>query len=165
MAKSRRPSAWRPAMTRLFRPGPGKRAAFQAACMGRKTASQINSKILKKALDNRRQVGYNIPCSQFCAALGNGVTAAPTTLTRIVKVQILVPQPFLPPLSRGLGRRPLKAETWVRIPLGVPPRKRSSDDRSCVFVFGTLELQARSICLFIRPAAFVQERAAMPVWP
>ena len=27
----------------------------------------------------------------------------------------------LPPLSRGLGRRPLKAETWVRIPLGVPP--------------------------------------------
>ena len=27
-------------------------------------------------------------------AMGNGVTAAPTTLTRIVKVQILVPQPF-----------------------------------------------------------------------
>ena len=26
----------------------------------------------------------------------------------------------LPPLSRGLGRRPLKAETGVRIPLGVP---------------------------------------------
>ena len=26
--------------------------------------------------------------------MGNGVTAAPTTLTRIVKVQILVPQPF-----------------------------------------------------------------------
>ena len=28
--------------------------------------------------------------------------------------------PALPPLSRGLGRRPLKAKTWVRIPSGVP---------------------------------------------
>ncbi len=54
--------------------------------------------------------------------MGNGVTAAPATLTRIVKVQILVPQP-MPPLSRGLGHRPLKAETWVRIPLEVPEGK------------------------------------------
>ena len=44
--------------------------------------------------------------------------AAHATLTRTVQVQVLAPQ-LLPPLSSGLGRRPLKAETPVRIWLEV----------------------------------------------
>ena len=84
---------------------------------------------------------YNSKAVARWAMLGNGVTAAPTTLTRIVKVQILVPQPFLPPLSSGLGRGPLKAETPVRIRSGVPHfRRRSAQESLSVrvgfFVFG-----------------------------
>ena len=42
------------------------------------------------------------------------------TLDLPVRVQILLPQPHMASSTSGLGRRPLKAETGVRIPLGLP---------------------------------------------
>ena len=58
--------------------------------------------------------------------------AAHATLTRTVQVQVLAPQ-LLPPLSSGLGRRPLKAETPVRIWLEVS--LKSLYDRLFCFLY------------------------------
>ncbi len=53
--------------------------------------------------------------------LGNGATAARLTLDQVILVRIQVPQPEKEaPSTSGQGRHPLKVETRVRIPLGLP---------------------------------------------
>ena len=64
-----------------------------------------NEKIFKKLLTFRRKRAILIFAVELhkkrSELMGNCVTAAPTTLTRIVQVRILVPQPFKPPWSSG----------------------------------------------------------------
>lgn len=50
----------------------------------------------------------------------DGVAVAQVTLDHLAQVRSLVPQPFLALSSSGLGHHPLKVETRVRVPLGLP---------------------------------------------
>lgn len=55
----------------------------------------------------------------------DGVAVAQVTLDHLAQVRILVPQPENRALSSsGLGHHPLKVETRVRVPLGLPEKSR-----------------------------------------
>jgi hypothetical protein len=50
----------------------------------------------------------------------DGVAVAQVTLDHLAQVRSLVPQPFMALSSSGRGHHPLKVETRVRVPLGLP---------------------------------------------
>ena len=97
----------------------------------RKRKARKISEKEKKMVDNAAGRVYNLFCSQRAGWSETGVGEWCNGSTYDSDSYCLGSNPsspaILPPLSSGLGHRPLKAETWVRIPLEVPapvPRGR-----------------------------------------
>src|SRR5581483_10827697 len=79
------------------------------------------------ARGGRRGLGTGSGTPAESAFWGTGVRARPRSRFREAALLASIPVPSAPLSSRGLGRRPLMAETGVRIPVAVltkPPRNR-----------------------------------------